>query len=565
MLTSYKHKIYVPEIGWLTSYKRKIYVGRSIEWNQLSDKSKYSATKTISGVTFTNNGDGTITVGGTATANAIFSPISLSNPIAIIPGHKFFFVSCPTGGAMGTYYSDLKTIPEDNVFNDVGAGVFLTTALTTTGLCYNVRIMSGYNCNNLVFKPQLFDLTQMFGAGNEPTTPVEFWSYFDHRLYPYSAGETQPLMRISRKSKIAGELPQLASPQDVFVSGKMASWNPVEHATVYKIRLGNILIGTTSQSPVDITVLPKYSSVSLGVHKLTIVAYAPGYMDSNPSQEVDFINGYPITFSVTNCTYSPDVAMVSAFESTTFTFTKSIGYSLPSSITVTGASSEEYSWNVASNGRTAILVITEPASAVNITVVAVVESYAVTVNGTNASKKSGPTTVQYGGAGTFTFEYPSGYFAPDNVTVSGAILDSWDKTTSELVIRDVSGPVIIKIVGVPKTYVVNYNLTNCATYSGNPTDISSGDSGVQLRINKVNYYDLPQNMSDITVANATLDSWTLSVDGTYGIAIISDPTGDVTITVNGVSVYDYTFDKTTGILTLNRAPYSQSGDELTIL
>ena len=57
----------------------------------------------------------------------------------------------------------------------------------------------------------------------------------------------------------------------------------------------------------------------------------------------------------------------------------------------------------------------------------------------------------------------------------------------------------------------------------------------------------------------------LSADGTYGIVTISNPTGDVTVTVNGVSVYDYTFDETTGVLTLNRAPYSQSGDKLTIL
>ena len=31
------------------------------------------------------------------------------------------------------------------------------------------------------------------------------------------------------------------------------------------------------------------------------------------------------------------------------------------------------------------------------------------------------------------------------------------------------------------------------------------------------------------------------------------------------SAYDYTFDESAGVLTLNKAPYSQSGDELTIL
>ena len=47
----------------------------------------------------------------------------------------------------------------------------------------------------------VMDLTQMFGAGNEPSTPEEFWSYFGHKLYPYNTGETQPLFKISRKSQ----------------------------------------------------------------------------------------------------------------------------------------------------------------------------------------------------------------------------------------------------------------------------------------------------------------------------------------------------------------------------
>lgn len=194
-----------PESGWLTSYKRKLYMGRTIEWNQLLDKSKYPATTTTSGVTFTNNGDGTITVNGTATANAIFAPIDLSNPTPIVSGHKFLFISCPSGGSLNTYYSDLKNVPGDESFYDVGEGVIMvTTSTTTTGLRFNIRVISGYTANNLVFKPQLFDLTQMFGAGNEPTTPEEFWSYFDHKLYPYNPGETQPLFKISRKSQWGG-------------------------------------------------------------------------------------------------------------------------------------------------------------------------------------------------------------------------------------------------------------------------------------------------------------------------------------------------------------------------
>lgn len=220
----------------------------------------------------------------------------------------------------------------------------------------------------------------------------------------------------------------------------------------------------SSQLSVDITTLPKYHSIPLGTHKLTIVASAPGYLDSDPSQEATFINGYPITFNVTNCTYSPSATMVAVFEPTTFIFTKSTGYSLPSSISVTGVASDKYTWTVASDGLTATLVITEPTNAVTVTVTAVIESYAV-----------------------------------------------------------------------------NYDLTNCTAYSGNPTSISSDASGIQFRINKAEHYKLPQDIGDITVSNAKLDSWVLSTDGTYGTATISAPTGDITIKLEGIAeVYSIT-------------------------
>lgn len=174
--------------------KDYIVKGRTIVWNQLWDKSKYTATKTIAGVTFTNNGDGAIIANGTATADAIFAPIGLSNPTPIVSGHKFLFISCPSGGSLSTYYSDLKDVPGDHSFYDVGIGVIMTAASTVTGLRFNIRVRSGYTANNLVFKPKLFDLTQMFGAGNEPVTVDEFRAMFPDDYYPYNEGELKTIV-----------------------------------------------------------------------------------------------------------------------------------------------------------------------------------------------------------------------------------------------------------------------------------------------------------------------------------------------------------------------------------
>lgn len=180
-----------PESGWLTSYKKKLYMGRSIEWNQLLDKSTYPDTTTIKGITFTNDDNGSIVANGTATGEANF--ILLSSYISS-GAHKYLLSGCPSSGTPTTYF--MSGIGG----RDYGTGVILNgTGLTSNIAC---TIANGATVSNVIFKPQLFDLTQMFGTGNEPTTPEEFWSYFDHKLYPYNAGETQPLFKISRKRLI---------------------------------------------------------------------------------------------------------------------------------------------------------------------------------------------------------------------------------------------------------------------------------------------------------------------------------------------------------------------------
>lgn len=185
-----------PEKGWLTSYKRKLYMGRNIEWNQLLDKSKFGFGQTFEGITSVNNGDGSFTLSGTSTGYyqyVLFNPISLSTDSS----HKYLLGGCPPGGQWAKKWglSGLNTIES----TDFGEGVIITGATSISPIMY-VWSPAGA-VSNLTFKPQLFDLTQMFGAGNEPATPAEFWSYFDHKLYPYNPGETQPLFKISRKSQ----------------------------------------------------------------------------------------------------------------------------------------------------------------------------------------------------------------------------------------------------------------------------------------------------------------------------------------------------------------------------
>lgn len=193
-----------PESGWLMSYKRKLYMGRSIEWNQLVDKSKFRNISSIYGISITNNNDGLLMFNGTKTqlASIYFD----CGTYQIVANHKYYLYGAPAGSGFNTYqlYSYFTPTGGSNVFFfDNGKGVFFSGQATTSGVGHLIifisKLLNTVSC--LVFKPQLFDLTQMFGVGNEPTTVAELWSYFDRKIYPYNAGETQPLFKISRKSQ----------------------------------------------------------------------------------------------------------------------------------------------------------------------------------------------------------------------------------------------------------------------------------------------------------------------------------------------------------------------------
>lgn len=157
--------------------------GYSIVFNQLMPLNLFQ-TQTKDGITFTNNNDGTYTVNGTATAEAYiassFSPVKKE--------HKYLLKGCPIGGNYrGTYCAYLATAATLTA-NDAGEGD-IGEAIADGGSMYVIYVNQGVTVNNLIFRPQVFDLTQMFGAGNEPATVEEFEAMFPEQFYPYNAGE----------------------------------------------------------------------------------------------------------------------------------------------------------------------------------------------------------------------------------------------------------------------------------------------------------------------------------------------------------------------------------------
>lgn len=148
---------------------------------QLSNYNWYTDTQTLNGITFTNNKDGSWTINGTATSGCYKSVINLS----ATSGHKLLLC-----GNLATNPSDvfqyIQPVPTSGQeYYDFGSGVIFTAASVTY---YQIVmcVRSGTTVNNAVIKPQLFDLTEMYGAGNEPTTVAQFRQDFPDEYYEYS-------------------------------------------------------------------------------------------------------------------------------------------------------------------------------------------------------------------------------------------------------------------------------------------------------------------------------------------------------------------------------------------
>lgn len=151
--------------------------GKTIVWNQLNLNSEKSATK--DGISFINNKDGSWTITGTCSAS---DDESANIPIhafaeQFVSGHKYLVKADKYFGENygfainGTSTPLKKAAIVDYAFNPI---IFVKDKVTV---------------DNVTMRMNLFDLTQMFGSGNEPSTPEEFEAMFSADYYPYNAGE----------------------------------------------------------------------------------------------------------------------------------------------------------------------------------------------------------------------------------------------------------------------------------------------------------------------------------------------------------------------------------------
>ena len=136
----------------------------------------YHTTRTNNGITWTDNGDGTVTANGTATANSEFIVVSRKQEVLLEQG-IYNITGCPSGGSTSTYCLWLaqNTVPSGSGswFNngyDVGNGRIFTITDTEHPIHITLNVRNGNTVSNLVFNPKL---TLKYGWKEIPDTEAQ--------------------------------------------------------------------------------------------------------------------------------------------------------------------------------------------------------------------------------------------------------------------------------------------------------------------------------------------------------------------------------------------------------
>lgn len=169
--------------------------GKTVVWNQLIENGNFVDTtgwSTYGGTIATSNNVCTFTA-----SDAVVNTSRLQTNLATVTGHKYYTtVSFKSSKSTSIY---VKTDGNASLVltTNIQADTFTTLQLVSNAVGNNGTLMRMYlNAGGEfaegdtieISNVMVFDLTLMFGAGNEPTLE-QFKALFPNDYYPYNAGE----------------------------------------------------------------------------------------------------------------------------------------------------------------------------------------------------------------------------------------------------------------------------------------------------------------------------------------------------------------------------------------
>ncbi len=159
----------------------KSVAGKTIVWNWLSDVTVKTSSR--NGIDYVSDGKN-ISLNGSATSYTELMIPKTALPVPVLKGHKYYISTGLTESMSGFSI----TVGGTDVSVSTQTKEIKTCATGTTQLRFLLCILEGTTFNNIVITPKLVDLTKMFGAGNEPSTPEEFEAMFPEDYYEYNEG-----------------------------------------------------------------------------------------------------------------------------------------------------------------------------------------------------------------------------------------------------------------------------------------------------------------------------------------------------------------------------------------
>ena len=253
-----------------------------VNWNQLIAKNAI-ASKSINGITGINNGDGSYTVSGTA--SALFDAYT---EFQMQANHVYYVTGAPEGAENDTYqlYFNSKKILANGL---------LTKYTSTQFKSYDIIVRSGTALSgSKVFYPQLFDLTLMFGEtfanalhdSEEQTAgsgisqireilPKKYYAYKepDENQHSYSLTETD----------IVFPSPVYGGTLDV-VSGVLTVTHVITELNGTQERFGFASRTNTSRVMFTVSGLKPNDTNKTPIFSENSKAYSPDYVYSNDVQ-----------------------------------------------------------------------------------------------------------------------------------------------------------------------------------------------------------------------------------------------------------------------------------------
>lgn len=178
------YELATPEITDISDLLPSYDVTLTARGNNLIPYPYDDTTHTVNGITFIDNGDGTITANGTATGNATYF---VKNYSLSLSAGKYTISGLPFDGSWTTAITQLASSNGFAFNNFLAQGETFTLDSEVNDMVVVLVVFKGYTANNLVFKPML----------NQGTTALPYEPYRKTTYVPNEDGVIENIKSIS--------------------------------------------------------------------------------------------------------------------------------------------------------------------------------------------------------------------------------------------------------------------------------------------------------------------------------------------------------------------------------